>query len=553
MRRVSLLIGALVCSAPALAQPFAYVASDVAGAIFVVDSATSQRVASISLPSGTQVSALVVSNDGTRVYAASSEADSVVVVNAQTNTVAGTIAVGRGPAGLALTPNGATLYVANSSEATISEASTSSTSAGRGQLIGSLPNGVALSSDGTKLYVSHGSSTGTISVVSTSSLLAPTTFTLSRALRGIAVNSADTRLFTISADGTLSLLDASTGTVATHRAVGAPGATQLTGVAVTPDGAKVLVTDALAGTVTIVDASNGQILSTLTTVGTPQSVAINPAGTYAYVVGRGDAALTVIDLATNTVASTLALPAKGERVAFARTTPTAATPQSGWWWNPSESGRGFSFETSGSRMFFAYYLYASDGTATWYLGNGSTASGYVASLDQYAGGQTLAGSFRAASLRGSSGQSRAVFFSSSYGALVWPGGTTPIQRFDIVTGGAAAGPASGMPETGWWWNPSEPGRGFFIEVQASTMFLATFLYDDRGEPVWYTSQNAMTSTSLYTGTLTEYANGQTLTGSYRAPTTTGSRGAISITFSSRTAGTLTLPNGTSIPIQRFSF
>jgi hypothetical protein len=31
------------------------------------------------------------------------------------------------------------------------------------------------------------------------------------------------------------------------------------------------------------------------------------------------------------------------------------------------------------------------------------------------------------------------------------------------------------PENGWWWNPAESGRGFNIETQNNTVFVATFV------------------------------------------------------------------------------
>ena len=34
-----------------------------------------------------------------------------------------------------------------------------------------------------------------------------------------------------------------------------------------------------------------------------------------------------------------------------------------------------------------------------------------------------------------------------------------------VPGGLAGPPLAGQPENGWWWNPAESGRGFFIEWQ----------------------------------------------------------------------------------------
>lgn len=543
------LLAMLTLVLPAAAQPFGYASGGVSNTLYVFDTATAQQVGSLSLPASTRVSAMAVSNDGARVYVASADAASVVIVNAQNNTVSGTMTVGQGPAALALTSNGATLYIANSLDARVLRGDTTATAAGSGVQVNASPTGLALTSDGSKLYVSSTGSS-TVQVITASSLSVTSSFSLQSAPTAIALNAADTRLYAIDGAGVLTIADPVAGSVITLRAI---GSAQLTSLTVSPVSGKVLITDGLAGTLTIVDGTTGQIQAALATVGTPQSVAASPDGTKAYVVGRGGAAMTIVDLSTNTVLSTMTLSERAERVALPRVTPTAATPQSGWWWNANESGRGFSFETTSSRMFFSYYLYASDGTATWYLGNGSTSGGYVSTLDQYSSGQTLSGSYRAPIARGSSGQARAVFFGSSNGALVWPGGTIPIQRYDIVSGGATAGPATGMPETGWWWNPNESGRGFFLEVQASTMYLAMFLYDDRGEPIWYSSQNAMTSTSAFQGTLTEYANGQTLTGTYRAPTAAASRGTITINFSSRTTGTMTLPNGTSIPIQRYTF
>lgn len=549
-RKALLVVALMTMTLPAWAQPFGYVASGTANVLYVFDTATAQQVGTISLPSSTRVGALLVSNDGTRVLATSTDASSIVVVNAQTNTVTGTIAVGPEPAALALSSDGGTVYVANSGNATVLRGGTTAgTTAGTGTQVNASPSGLALTSDGTKLYVSSLTSSS-IQTINTSAVSITGTFALQSAPTAIALNAADTRLYAIDSAGSLTIADPVAGSVITRRSI---GSAQLTSLAVSPVTGKVLITDGIAGTLSIVDGTTGDIQATVTTVGSPQSVAANPTGTRAYVVGRGGNTMTVVNLSTNAVLSTVTLSDRGERVALPRTTPATVTPQSGWWWNASESGRGFSFETNASSMFFAYYLYAADGTATWYLGTAATGGGYVSTLDQYAGGQTLLGAYKAATARGSSGQAQAVFFGSSSGALIWPGGTIPIQRFDIVSGGASSGPATGMPQTGWWWNPSEPGRGFFIEVQASTMYLAAFLYDDRGEPVWYSSQNTMTSTSLYTGTLTEYGNGQTLTGTYRAPTTSASKGTVSISFSSQTTGTLTLPNGTSFTIQRFAF
>lgn len=234
---------------------------------------------------------------------------------------------------------------------------------------------------------------------------------------------------------------------------------------------------------------------------------------------------------------------------------TTATPETGWWWYASESGRGFSLEVSGNNLFMAGYLYSTDGTPIWYVSSGSRASNgvYQGTLQQFSGGQTLSGSYQAPSYLGSVGTVTMSFDTTTSGRLTWPGGTIPFTRYDIVSGGVTAGSSAGMPQKGWWWNSAESGRGYFIEVQGSTMFLATYMYDTSGQAAWYVSLGAMTSTSLYTGTLTEFRGGQTLAGPYSAPTTSLNAGTITIQFSSQTGATLTLPNGQQVALTRYSF
>ncbi|MBI1777063.1 MAG: hypothetical protein HYR63_17130 [Proteobacteria bacterium] len=233
----------------------------------------------------------------------------------------------------------------------------------------------------------------------------------------------------------------------------------------------------------------------------------------------------------------------------------AVSPQTGWWWNSSESGRGFSLEVSGNNIFMSGYLYSSDGTPIWYIGSGarSNNSTFQASLLQYANGQTLAGAFQAATALGSVGTVTLSFDTATTGRLTWAGGTISIQRYNFVSGGVAAGPASGMPQTGWWWNANEPGRGYFFEVQSSTMFMSAYMYDSRGQAAWYISQAAMSSTTLFQGTLQEYRGGQALGGPYQAPSLFAGQGTVTIQFTSTTTATMTLPNGSQISLTRFTF
>jgi hypothetical protein len=238
--------------------------------------------------------------------------------------------------------------------------------------------------------------------------------------------------------------------------------------------------------------------------------------------------------------------------ALARAEPTPAT---GWWWNPNESGRGFAIESNFDRLFLGGFMYEFGGTPSWSIASGSLAgrSAFSGSLAQFANGQTLSGAYRAPATPSSPGPVRVDFTSSTTGLLSWPGGRVPIQRFDFVFDGSGRGPASGMPATGWWWNRSESGRGYFVEVQGSTLYFGAFMYDESGQATWYVSTGAMTTTSVYEGTLLTFRGGQSLYSGYRAPTRGADAGAIRIVFLTTTLARLTLPNGTTVPIERFTF
>src|SRR5882672_9035661 len=53
-----------------------------------------------------------------------------------------------------------------------------------------------------------------------------------------------------------------------------------------------------------------------------------------------------------------------------------AAPQTGWWWNPAESGRGFFVESRDGITFIGAYLYESDGHATWLVAGAPNADPY---------------------------------------------------------------------------------------------------------------------------------------------------------------------------------
>ncbi len=70
-------------------------------------------------------------------------------------------------------------------------------------------------------------------------------------------------------------------------------------------------------------------------------------------------------------------------------------PQPGWWWNPDESGSGYSIEVEGGTLFMVGFMYDGAGNPIWYLSAGpmKTPTTYSGNLVQVANGQTVTGPY----------------------------------------------------------------------------------------------------------------------------------------------------------------
>jgi hypothetical protein len=212
-----------------------------------------------------------------------------------------------------------------------------------------------------------------------------------------------------------------------------------------------------------------------------------------------------------------------------------AVPETGWWWNAAEGGRGYYIELKGDTLFLSAYFYADDGRPTWLVSNGPITGDrkcYDGRLYAVSGGGTITGPNHATGPETDVGAISLRFSDDNNGVLTWPGGTVNITRFDF-----AAGVASFQP-TGWWWNAAQGGKGYSIEIQGNTLFMAGYAYDGAGNPVWYISSGQMGSAMHYAGTLTQASGGQTMGGPYK-PATEANVGTVVIDFASLEGGTIT--------------
>lgn len=117
---------------------------------------------------------------------------------------------------------------------------------------------------------------------------------------------------------------------------------------------------------------------------------------------------------------------------------------------------------------------------------------------------------------------------------------------------AAAFPAGAiLPESGWYWNSSENGRGFNLEIQDNALFLAAFVYRPDGSAAWYTGGGTMSSDRTWTAELYETVGGQCIGCGYRAPSLLY-MGNVSITFTNERSAVISML-GNSVTVVRMDW
>jgi subtilisin family serine protease len=167
-------------------------------------------------------------------------------------------------------------------------------------------------------------------------------------------------------------------------------------------------------------------------------------GPYKPAVPRGTLGNVTLDFTGQTTA-TLTWPGgtvRLERFRFGSTAPaTTFAPEAGVWWNPQESGRGWSMEVQNGVLALTGFMYDAAGDPTWHLAVGpmSSATTFSGNFIQYANGQTLTGAYKPASVVNANAGSVSVrFIDTANAVLTLPDGRNiTLEKFRI--GGAAPG------------------------------------------------------------------------------------------------------------------
>lgn len=113
-----------------------------------------------------------------------------------------------------------------------------------------------------------------------------------------------------------------------------------------------------------------------------------------------------------------------------------------------------------------------------------------------------------------------------------------------------------MPQAGTWIvtseNNGQPGRGFGLDVQNTTLVMQMYGYEANGAPTFYLSAGSIVN-DAYTGQMNQYAGGPSLGGAPRSGYETGSAGVVKMRFVSGTKGFITFPGESEKEISRYDF
>jgi len=253
--------------------------------------------------------------------------NTISLISVSDGSVLATIAMGRGPQGLALSPDGRYLYVANQLDDTISVLFVPDTRFIKNLPVQGGPMAIAVSPDGGILFVSC-SSSGLVTVLRADDGSVISVIPVGTGAAGLALSSDGKHLYAANrTEGTISVIQTSNYTLTTVIDLGKTFGPS--GVRISPGGDSLYVTGYWSNGVAVIDRSDHRIRLMIETGEGPSGIAFTPDGRYAYVKNEYDGTLSVIDVSENRLIGTVSIAAYSKRPAAMASVPQDGTAASG--------------------------------------------------------------------------------------------------------------------------------------------------------------------------------------------------------------------------------
>jgi hypothetical protein len=228
---------------------------------------------------------------------------------------------------------------------------------------------------------------------------------------------------------------------------------------------------------------------------------------------------------------------------------TTVSPLTGLWWNANESGWGMSITQRETMIFIAWYTYGSDGKPLWYVMSSCPVVGAGCTGDLYKvtggtpPGLPWSGTGKIVSKVGTgtlsfSDNDTGVFNYSLNGVA----GARNITRQMFGSGDV---PPT-VDYSALWWNAAESGWGVSLTQQYGVIFLAMYVYDADGKPIWYVASNCAVTGTACTGDLYQVNGGTEPAAAWNgANKVVASVGSVSLSFTDASNAIMTYTiNGT---------
>jgi YVTN family beta-propeller protein len=298
---------------------------------FNLDVTFPQPVTNATITTAAAPEGVAISPDGRKAYVATRSA-LVSLINTANDFVLGSPSTGEQAHAVIAGPSGRWVYVANGSMGiSVLDAATATktdivpvmvsgvaVNAGGGATLN--PQGLAVSPDGRHLFVSDNEGGGMVVVIDIATKTTVTSFSEGPDWMplGIAVHPDGQGAYfaftdTVSNVGVVRVFDTVT---MTPTAISIPVGARPTGVAVTPDGAKVYVSNNLDNSVSVIDSGTNLVSATVSAGLAPAGLAVSPDNSRVYVVNKLDNTVSVIAVASDAVVGTVTVGSGPESIAI---------------------------------------------------------------------------------------------------------------------------------------------------------------------------------------------------------------------------------------------